>query len=168
MRLLSRDTPLERYLRAAERNGIVPITRLSPRYPTRLRQTLGQRCPAVLFAKGDETLLAARCISVVGSRELTEGGRAFAEGYDLPFSAQRALSRNHFIHAMGEKTLVAQCRAGAGGTWDGTTENLRRGWSPVFVSDDGSEGAQALIARGAVPVRTLSGLDDLQPAQLQF
>ena len=68
----------------------------------------------------------------------------------------------------GEKTLVAQCRAGAGGTWDGTTENLRRGWSPVFVSDDGSEGAQALIARGAVPVRTLSGLDDLQPAQLQF
>ena len=90
------------------------------------------------------------------------------QGYDLPFSAQRALSRNHFIHAMGEKTLVAQCRAGAGGTWDGTTENLRRGWSPVFVSDDGSEGAQALIARGAVPVRTLSGLDDLQPAQLQF
>lgn len=39
---------------------------------------------------------------------------------------------------------------------------------PVFVSDDRSEGAQALIARGAVPVRTLSGLDDLQPAQLQF
>jgi predicted Rossmann fold nucleotide-binding protein DprA/Smf involved in DNA uptake len=227
VRLLSRETQLERYLRAAERNGIVPITRLSPRYPARLRQTLGQRCPAVLFAKGDEALLAARCISVVGSRELTEGGRAFAEaagrliarsgyalcsggamgadraaqeacltaggsavvfpagrlldcpaqahvlylaeqGYDLPFSAQRALSRNHFIHAMGEKTLVAQCRAGAGGTWDGTTENLRRGWSPVFVSDDGSEGAQALIARGAVPVRTLSGLDDLQPAQLQF
>ena len=227
VRLLSRETQLERYLRAAERNGIVPITRLSPRYPARLRQTLGQRCPAVLFAKGDETPLASRCISVVGSRELTEGGRAFAEaagrliarsgyalcsggamgadraaqeacltaggsavvfpagrlldcpaqahvlylaeqGYDLPFSAQRALSRNHFIHAMGEKTLVAQCRAGAGGTWDGTTENLRRGWSPVFVSDDGSEGAQALIARGAVPVRTLSGLDDLQPAQLQF
>ena len=89
-------------------------------------------------------------------------------GFELGFSAQRALSRNRLIHAMGEKTLVAQCRAGAGGTWDGTTENLRRGWSPVFVSDDGSEGTQALIARGAVPVRTLSGLDDLQPAQLQF
>ena len=89
-------------------------------------------------------------------------------GFELGFSAQRALSRNRLIHAMGEKTLVAQCRAGAGGTWDGTTENLRRGWSPVFVSDDGSEGVQALIARGAVPVRTLSGLDALQPAQLQF
>ena len=227
VRLLSRETQLERYLRAAERNGIVPITRLSARYPARLRQTLGQRCPAVLFAKGDAALLSARCISVVGSRELTERGRAFAEaagrliarsgytlcsggalgadraaqeaclnaggaavifpagrlldcpaqarvlylaeqGYDLSFSAQRALTRNHFIHAMGEKTLVAQCRAGTGGTWDGTTENVRRGWSPVFVSDDGSEGAQALIARGAVPVRTLRSLDDLQPAQMQF
>ena len=224
VRLLSRDTQLERYLRAAERNGIVPITRLSQRYPARLRQTLGQRCPAVLFAKGDLALLGARCISVVGSRELTECGRAFAEaagrliarsdyalcsggamgadraaqeaclknggsavifpagrlldcpvqanvlyladqGYDLPFSAQRALTRNHFIHAMGEKTLVAQCRAGTGGTWDGTTENLRRGWSPVFVNSDG---AQALIARGAVPVRTLFSLDGLQPAQMQF
>ena len=227
VRLLSRETQLERYLRAAEQHGIVPITRLSPRYPARLRQTLGRRCPAVLFAKGDDALLSARCISVVGSRELTERGRAFAEaagrlivrsgytlcsggaagadraaqeaclnaggaavifpagrlldcpaqarvlylaeqGYDLPFSAQRALTRNHFIHAMGEKTLVAQCRAGTGGTWDGTTENVRRGWSPVFVSDDGSEGAQALIARGAVPVRTLRSLDDLQPAQMQF
>ena len=227
LRLLAREEQLERYLRAAERNGIVPITRLSARYPARLRQTLGQRCPAVLFAKGDLALLFARCISVVGSRELTERGRAFAEaagrliaragytlcsggamgadraaqeaclnaggsavlfpagrlldcpaqarvlyladqGYDLPFSAQRALTRNHYIHAMGEKTLVAQCRAGTGGTWDGATENLRRGWSPVFVNSDGSEGAQALAARGAVPVRKLSGLDDLQPAQLQF
>ena len=90
------------------------------------------------------------------------------QGNDLPFSAQRALARNHFIHAMGEKTLVAQCRAGTGGTWDGTTENLRHGWNPVFVNSDGSEGAQALIARGAAPVRTLSSLDDLQPVQLQF
>ena len=120
------------------------------------------------------------CLTAGGSAVIFPAGRLLdcpaqahvlylaEQGYDLPFSAQRALSRNHFIHAMGEKTLVAQCRAGAGGTWDGTTENLRRGWSPVFVSDDGSEGAQALIARGAVPVRTLSGLDDLQPAQLQF
>ena len=166
VRLLSRNTQLERYLRAAEQHGIVPITRLSPRYPARLRQTLGQRCPAVLFAKGDLALLSACCISVVGSRELTECGRAFAEaagrliarsdytlcsggaagadraaqaaclknggsavifpagrlldcpapanvlyladqGYDLPFSEQRALARNHFIHAMGEKN--ARC-----------------------------------------------------------
>ena len=33
---------------------------------------------------------------------------------------------------------------------------------------DGSEGAEALAARGAVPVRTLRSLDDLQPVQMQF
>lgn len=60
------------------------------------------------------------------------------QAYDAPFSTPRALGRNYLIHAMGEKTLVAQCRAGSGGTWDGTTENLKHGWSPVFVHDDGT------------------------------
>ena len=90
------------------------------------------------------------------------------QGYDLPFSAQRALTRNHFIHAMGEKTLVAQCACGAGGTWHGTLDNLRAGWSPVFVNDDGSDGARALCERGAQPVRELKTLAELQPEQLQF
>ena len=80
----------------------------------------------------------------------------------------RALGRNYLIHAMGEKTLVAQCRAGSGGTWDGTTENLKHGWSPVFVHDDGTPGAGALIERGAAAVRALGRLDELQPEQLHF
>lgn len=89
-------------------------------------------------------------------------------GCELPFSTPRAMSRNHLIHAMGEKTLVAQCACGAGGTWHGTLDNLRAGWSPVFVNDDGSDGAQALCARGAQPVRELKTLAELQPEQLQF
>ena len=131
-------------------------------------------------AAGADRAAQAACLKNGGSAVIFPAGRLLDcpapanvlyladQGYDLPFSAQRALARNHFIHAMGEKTLVAQCRAGTGGTWDGTTENLRHGWSPVFVNSDGSEGAQALIARGAAPVRTLSSLDDLQPVQLQF
>ena len=63
---------------------------------------------------------------------------------------------------------MAQCTRCSGGTWEGTTENLRRGYSAVFVHADGTEGAQALIARGAVPVTELHDLDELQPAQLQF
>ncbi|MBQ7255388.1 MAG: DNA-processing protein DprA [Oscillospiraceae bacterium] len=74
-------------------------------------------------------------------------------GYDLPFSIPRALSRNRVIHALGEKTFVAQCTAGRGGTWQGSTENLREGYSPLYVFDDGSDGANALIARGAEPIR---------------
>lgn len=225
--LLARKERLRRYLAAAERAGIRPVTRLSEGYPARLWQTLGTRCPAVLFAKGDLALASARCITVVGSRELTAEGRAFAEtagrliaeagltlcsggavgadlaaqeaclahggsavifpagpltdcqapartlylaeqAFDAPFSAARALTRNRYLHAMGEKTLVAQCTRCSGGTWEGTTENLRRGYSAVFVHADDTEGAQALIARGAVPVTELHDLDELQPAQLQF
>ena len=52
-----------------------------------------------------------------------------AGGYELPFSTPRALARNCLIHAMGEKTLVAQCAEGTGGTWSGSQWNLRRGMS---------------------------------------
>ena len=78
-------------------------------------------------------------------------------GYEEAFSAQRALSRNRVIHALGLKTFVAQSNLKMGGTWDGTVRNLRFGWSPVFCCDDGSEAAKILCQMGAVPV----GLDEL-------
>ena len=71
------------------------------------------------------------------------------DGFDLPFSAQRALSRNRVIHCWGELTFVAQARLGAGGTWDGTVQNLRAGWSTVVCFRDGSDAAAALEEQGA-------------------
>lgn len=82
------------------------------------------------------------------------------DGFDLPFSAQRALSRNRVIHALAEKTFVAQCTPGAGGTWDGTVKNLTKGLSPVFCFQDGSEGAAQLIQLGAQAV-TMAHLADI-------
>ena len=69
--------------------------------------------------------------------------------FDQPFSAQRAISRNRVIHALGEKTFVAQCHFGTGGTWDGAVKNLRNGWSPVYCMDDGSRGCLELKQLGA-------------------
>ena len=89
-------------------------------------------------------------------------------GFELGFSAQRALSRNRLIHAMGEKTLVAQTSCGKGGTWSGSLDNLQHEYSPLFVFDDGSDGAAALCTRGATPVRSLDSLQSLTPAQMQF
>ena len=80
------------------------------------------------------------------------------DGFDAPFSAPRALSRNRCIHAMGEKTFIAQLSLGRGGTWDGTAENLRRGYSPVCVFDDGSEAVREIVRRGAAPVAELTAL----------
>ena len=86
------------------------------------------------------------------------------DDYDLGFSAQRALSRNRVIHALGEATLVAQCNMGSGGTWSGTTANLKAGWSPVFCFDDGSAAVKELEQMGAAFVcgSDLSRLDELK------
>ena len=88
-------------------------------------------------------------------------------GWHLPMLGYRALERNRLIHALGEKTLVAQSRL-SGGTWRGSEENLRRGWSPLFVHNDGSPGCSALIAMGAaaVELRSLNSLRALLPPQL--
>ena len=74
------------------------------------------------------------------------------EGYDRFFTAQRALRRNRYIHALGHLTFVAQCAKTAGGTWQGSTDNLRHCRSPIYVFEDGSEGCLALQQLGAHPL----------------
>lgn len=91
-----------------------------------------------------------------------------ADGYDLPFSVARALTRNSFIHAHAPKTLAAQCTLGSGGTWQGCLHNLRRQWSELYVFDDGSDGSAALLARGAAPVTALTSLSALKPVQCRL
>lgn len=92
-----------------------------------------------------------------------------ADGYDLSFSSARALRRNHFIHALGEKVFVAQCPNTSGGTWAGTSDNLKHRWSEVYVLRDGSDGAEALIVLGAVGVdENLPPLADLLSYQLSI
>lgn len=86
-------------------------------------------------------------------------------GYDLPFRSWRALNRNALIHMQGERTLAAQCTYGSGGTWQGCMENLKQGWSPLFVYDDGSDGAKALMEQGAEGVRKLERISDLVSSQ---
>ena len=92
------------------------------------------------------------------------------DGYDQPFSAQRALSRNRLIHSLGACTLVAQSDLGKGGTWDGTVKNLRHNWSPVFCYDDGSKAAAELEQLGAVLIGcdALTALDQLRSNMMNF
>lgn len=89
------------------------------------------------------------------------------EGFDLGFSSQRALSRNRVIHSLGSMTLVAQCGNKKGGTWSGTKDNLRHGFSPVFCFDDGSPVTQELAGMGAekITIDELSDLAKLLPEQ---
>ena len=87
------------------------------------------------------------------------------EGYDLPFTSQRALRRNRIIHSLGQKTFVAQCTLGKGGTWDGTCHNLQKNLSPVFCFRDGSDASTELEQMGAclVDLADLVHIPALQP-----
>lgn len=215
--LLGEEEVLDHYLQRGKRMDCTPITRVSEGYPLLLRQRLGLDSPGCLWAKGDIQILNTPAVALVGSRELREPNREFAEAvgyhaamqgltlvsgnargadrtaqeaclqaggrvvsivadelsrrplkrnvlylseedFDEPFSAQRALSRNRCIHALGRMVFVAQSDVGKGGTWDGTVKNLRFGWSPVACFKDGSEAAQQLEQMGAY----LIGTEDLQ------
>ena len=86
------------------------------------------------------------------------------DGFDCDFSAQRAISRNRVIHALAEKTFVAQCGYQMGGTWDGSVKNLRFGWSQVYCYDDGSPAQNLLQEMGAnlVDMAALSDISKLE------
>lgn len=217
VKLLEEEDVLDYHLRRGKSFDCVPLSRVSEGYPLILRKRMGLDSPGVLWAKGDLSLLCEPTIALVGSRNLREDNRSFAEeagrqaalqgytlvsgnargadktaqescleaggkiicvvadeltrhpqrkhvlyisedGFEEPFSAQRALSRNRVIHALGLKTLVAQSSLKTGGTWDGTVRNLRFGYSPVFCYEDGSEAVAMLTAMGAVSI----GIHDLK------
>ena len=208
LELLNDGEILHHYLHRGRQSGCTPLTRVSKGYPQILQRRLGPDSPGCLWLKGDLSVLDLPGIALVGSRELSNENRTFAEavgiraaerglalisgnargadrtaqeaclrhggsvisivadrldrqeqrervlyvsedGFDLPFSAQRALSRNRVIHCWGELTFVAQARLGMGGSWDGTVQNLRHGWSTVVCFRDGSDAMTALEEQGA-------------------
>ena len=230
LRLLDEEALLDRYLAKADRYGCVPLTRLTPGYPRRILEALGDDAPGCIWARGDLSLLERPGIALVGSRELRPENRRFAreagaqaarqgltlisgnargadrtaqdaalaagggvisivadlltdhipgkgilylseEGYDLEFSSQRALSRNRCIHALGLSAIAAQCSMQTGGTWDGSVKNLRFGWSPLYIFDDGSQSANLLEQMGAEKIgfKELQDLRNLpSPTQIKL
>ena len=117
-----------------------------------------------------ESCLAAggKVISVVADelwkQPLRENVLYLSEGdYEEGFSAQRALSRNRVIHALGIVTFVAQSSLNSGGTWDGTVKNLQNRWSEVYCFDDDSDAMLQLEQLGAnlVSMEDLSSFYDL-------
>ncbi len=90
------------------------------------------------------------------------------EGYDCSFSSTRALRRNHYIHAIGDLTFLAQCRETRGGTWDGALYNLQHKLSPLWILPDGSPGSEELIFRGVHPLSNEEDLSKLFHEVAQF
>lgn len=71
---------------------------------------------------------------------------------DTPFSAHKALERNHTIYALGDAALVIAARNGMGGSWQGAIDCLHGKYAPLYaVSMDHEDmaGNRVLIERGA-------------------
>jgi len=77
--LLQEESLLEWYMTQARKQAIQPITRATETYPLIVRKRLGADAPGVLWARGDLSLLNTPAISLVGSRELRQENRIFAE-----------------------------------------------------------------------------------------
>ena len=111
--LLSQEDWLKEYVRAGKRNGCFPITRVTPSYPAPLIHRLGWDSPAFFWAKGDVEILNTPSISLVGSRELREENRRFAEavGYEAAKAGLTLISGN----ARGaDRTAQDACLAAGG------------------------------------------------------
>lgn len=227
--LLSEQQQLQWYLQRANQWDCYPLSRISLSYPALLRKRLGMDAPGCLWLKGNVQLLNLPAISLVGSRDLHEKNRIFAqevgkqaarqgvtlvsgnargadlvaqeaclagggnvisviadelhakplqhrvlyiseEGFDLPFHKFRALSRNRIIHCLGSITLVAQSSKGIGGTWQGTIQNLKKNWSPVFCCNDQSDASFALSQMGAewIDAQQLQDFSRLHSGNVSF
>ncbi len=79
LHLLSQKDQMQWYLSKSMHHDCFPVTRVTECYPKALRNCLGLDAPGVLWAKGDLQLLNTPKISVVGSRDLNEKNRLFAE-----------------------------------------------------------------------------------------
>ena len=77
--LLLGEDGLNRYLRRGERSDCFPLSRVSEGYPLSVRKRLGLDAPGCLWTKGDQRILQSPMIALVGSRDLEEKNRIFAE-----------------------------------------------------------------------------------------
>ena len=78
VKLLSEEDVLEHYVKRGIRQGCVPVTRVTDRYPLILRHRLGLDSPGCIWAKGNLSLLDQPGIALVGSRNLNLENREFA------------------------------------------------------------------------------------------
>lgn len=79
LELLEEEALLQGYMARARKQDCMPITRATENYPVIVRRRLGTDAPGVLWARGDLSLLDEPAIALVGSRELRQENRVFAE-----------------------------------------------------------------------------------------
>ena len=153
--LLEGEDWLDHYLRWGRRVGCTPVTRVSEGYPLILRKRLGLDSPGCLWCRGEVEILNTPAISLVGSRDLAEPNRAFAEavGRQAALQGLTLVSGN----ARGaDRTAQDSCLEAGGRVISVVADELHK--HPVrervlYVSEDSFESdfsAQRAISRNRV------------------
>ena len=98
VRLFDRSVALAFALDRYEQAGIQTVTVHDNGYPTRLRERLGTKAPALLHVAGATELLSEPGVGIVGSRRVSEEGAAVAID-----SAERATARGFPVVSGGAR-----------------------------------------------------------------
>ena len=139
--LLEQEEQLHWYLRRGR--DCVPITRVSDGYPLLLRKKLGAEAPGCLWAKGPISLLEQPAVSLVGSRELLDDNRRFAEevGRQAACQGYVLVSGN----ARGADRVAQDACLKAGGSVISVVADELRGHEPheriLYLSEDSFDAA---------------------------
>ena len=141
--LLEEEARLELYLQRGARMDCYPVTRVSSRYPLILRQRLGLDSPGCLWAMGDIGILNTPAIALVGSRDLQEPNRKFAEavGHHAALQGLTLVSGN----ARGaDRTAQEACLEAGGRVVSIVADELyrqRQRGNVLYLSEDGFDDA---------------------------
>lgn len=109
LQLLNRGHSLALAVEKWQRAGLWVVTRSDPEYPKRLKQRLKTESPPVLFGCGNKTLLNARGLAVIGSRNAGEadlyyteqvGAKAASEGITIVSGGARGVDGAAMLGAM--------------------------------------------------------------------
>jgi predicted Rossmann fold nucleotide-binding protein DprA/Smf involved in DNA uptake len=88
---------------------------------------------------------------------LVDGNMALVSPYHpaARFTVGNAMRRNRLIYSLAEAAVVVAAAGENGGTRGGALENLKAGWTPLFVraDQDAPAGNRDLLAGGGRPLR---------------
>lgn len=137
--LLNERPLLYDYIEQGRARGCVPLSRVSPSYPVRLRQCLGIDAPGCLWARGDLSLLNRPAVALVGSRDLWAPNAEFAQqvGY---LAAQYGLVLISGNARGADQTAQESCLQAGGSVIVVAADSISRPRlrdHVLFISEDG-------------------------------
>ena len=143
LHLLSQEDLLEYYMNRGQKLGCSPVTRVSEGYPLILRHRLGLDSPGCLWVKGDTSILNTPAIALVGSRDLREENRWFAEAVGI-HAAHQGLTLVSGNARGADKTAQNACLQSGGRVISIVADDLAK--HPLqerilYVSEDGFDEA---------------------------